>query len=99
MDAFKIDPDSARQVFDALEQYGDDIEAEQVSNIIEALSRIDKRVTDSSKEERTEALKQWIADEKGAAKQADRLTYFARLNFYLESYFQTTQQQVSFLRP
>jgi tetratricopeptide (TPR) repeat protein len=42
-------------------------------------------VADSSKKERTEALKQWINDEKGAAKQADRLTYFARLNFYLES--------------
>ena len=79
------EPELARQVFaDALETYGDNIEAVQVPNIIEALGRTEKRLTQLPRAERDAALRQWIDQQKEAALAEDRLTYFARLNFYLE---------------
>lgn len=76
----------ARVVFeDALEQYGNDIEAQQVLQIIDGLARIEKRLTDMGRSEREAALKAWIDAEKTLALDAERLTYFARLNLYLES--------------
>lgn len=79
------EPDQARAVFaDALETYGDNIDAVQVPNIIEALGRIEKRLNGLPRAERDAALRDWIDEQKEAALTADRLTYFARLNFYLE---------------
>ena len=79
------EPELARAVFaDALETYGDNIEAVQVPNIIEALGRTEKRLTQLSQTERDAALRQWIDEQKAAALAEDRLTYFARLNFYLD---------------
>jgi len=76
----------ARAVFDdALARYGDDIEAGEVPNIIDALARIEKRLGALGRREREAALKQWIAEEKAAALADDRLTYYARLNLYLQS--------------
>ncbi len=81
-------PELARQVFtEALDQYGDAIEAEEVPNIIDALARTEKRLSGLGRAERETALKEWIAAEKKAAQENDRLTYFARLNFYLQSMF------------
>ena len=82
------EPVQAREVFArALETYGNDIEAGQVLNIIDAFARTEKRLTGLGREARDKALREWIAAEKEAALEADRLTYFARLNFYLESMF------------
>ena len=82
------EPDLAREVFQvALAEYGDDIEANQVLNIIDALARIEKRLTGLGKKDREIALKQWIESQKTTALEEDRLTYFARLNLYLESMF------------
>jgi TolA-binding protein len=79
------EPEQARAVFaDALETYGDQIEAEQVPNIIDALARTEKRLTGLPQAERDAALRAWIDEQKAAAVAEDRLTYFARLNFYLE---------------
>jgi TolA-binding protein len=86
------EPDQARQVFaDALETYGDNIEAVQVPNIIEALGRTEKRLTQLPRAERDAALRQWIDEQKEAALAEDRLTYYARLNFYLEDMRLTTE--------
>jgi len=80
------EPERARKVFeDALAQYGDDIESGQVLNIIDALAKIEKRLTDLNRRERGAALKAWIAEEKERALEDERLTYFARLNLYLDS--------------
>ena len=82
------EPDRARDVFArALDRYGNDVQAGQVLNIIDALARIEKRLTDLGPREREKALKQWIAEQKENALEAGRLTYFARLNFYLDSLF------------
>jgi TolA-binding protein len=79
-------PEAARDVFtQALTRYGDDPAAAEVLNIIDALSRVEKRIVTSSRSQRKADLKAWIAEEKLAALAADRLTYFARLNLYLES--------------
>ena len=79
-------PAAARDVFmQALIRYGDDPAAAEVLNIIDALSRVEKRIVTTSRSQREAALKAWIAEEKLAALTADRLTYFARLNLYLES--------------
>ena len=79
-------PAAARDVFmQALKRYGDDPAAAEVLNIIDALSRVEKRIVTTSRSQRKADLKAWIAEEKLAALAADRLTYFARLNLYLES--------------
>ena len=78
--------EAARQVFaEALERYGDDIESEEVGNIIDAYARIEKRLLEVGRSEREARLKEWIEGEKNAAIAADRLTYFARLTFYLQA--------------
>jgi TolA-binding protein len=78
--------DSAREVFaQALELYGDDIDSEEVPNIIDAYTRIEKRLLEVGRSEREARLKAWIELEKNKATEADRLTYFARLNLYLQA--------------
>jgi TolA-binding protein len=78
--------DSAREVFaQALELYGDDIDSEEVPNIIDAYARIEKRLLEVGRSEREARLKAWIELEKNKATEADRLTYFARLNLYLQA--------------
>jgi len=79
------EPEKAREVFaQALDEYGDDIEAVQVPNIIEAYARTIKRLEGLGRAARAAALREWIDRQKEAALAEDRLTYFARLNFYLE---------------
>lgn len=78
--------DRAREVFkQALEQYGDDISSGEVPMIIDAYARIEKRLSSLSRQERETQLKAWIDQAKVEAMEQDRLTYFARLNFYLQS--------------
>ncbi|MGF1530508.1 MAG: tol-pal system YbgF family protein [Puniceicoccaceae bacterium] len=78
-------PEMARAIFaDALEVYGDDIEAVQVPNIIDAYARTTKRIDGLGRAARDAALREWIDQQKAAALASDRLTYYARLNFYLE---------------
>ncbi|MFU8848953.1 MAG: tetratricopeptide repeat protein [Opitutales bacterium] len=80
------EPESARAVFRAaLEKYGDALEAGQVPNIIAAYARIEKELSGLGRREQAAALRSWIQAEKERALPAGRLTYFARLNFYLES--------------
>jgi tetratricopeptide (TPR) repeat protein len=69
----------------ALELYGDDIDSEEVPNIIDAYARIEKRLLEVGRSEREALLKAWIELEKNKATKADRLTYFARLNLYLQA--------------
>ncbi|MGB0743378.1 MAG: tetratricopeptide repeat protein [Opitutales bacterium] len=84
----KDEPEKAREVFSkALTRYGDDIEAEQVLNIIDALARVEKRLTGLARNERDAAMRKWIEEQKARALEEDRLTYYSRLNFYLESMF------------
>jgi TolA-binding protein len=78
--------DAAREVFaQALELYGDAIDSEEVPNIIDAFARIEKRLLEVGRSEREARLKAWIELEKFKAIEADRLTYFARLNLYLQA--------------
>ena len=78
--------DSARDVFaQALDLYGDDIDSEEVPDIIDAFARIEKRLLEVGRSEREARLKAWIELEKLKAIEADRLTYFARLNLYLQA--------------
>ena len=78
--------EAANDVFsEALTRYGDDPAATEVLNILDALSRLQKRAVTSNRSQRKASLKAWIAEEKLAALAADRLTYYARLNLYLES--------------
>jgi TolA-binding protein len=78
--------EAARALFaEALERYGDDIDSEEVGNIIDAYARIEKRLLEVGRSEREARLKEWIDTEKKAAIEADRLTYYARLNFYLQA--------------
>ncbi|MCH2036938.1 MAG: tetratricopeptide repeat protein, partial [Puniceicoccaceae bacterium] len=79
-------PAAARDVFmQALKRYGDDPAAAEILNILDALSRVEKRIVRSSRSQRQADLRAWIAEEKLAALATDRLTYYARLNLYLES--------------
>ncbi len=76
----------ARSIFDrALDLYGNDPEASEVVNIIDALARIEKRLNNLSRRDRDAELKAWIDDQKAIAFKSDRLTYYARLNLYLQS--------------
>ncbi|MEC7273679.1 MAG: tetratricopeptide repeat protein, partial [Verrucomicrobiota bacterium] len=76
----------ARGIFDrALYRHGDDPEAGEVINIIDALARIEKRLNKLSRRDRDAELKTWIEDQKAIAFKSDRLTYYARLNLYLQS--------------
>ena len=78
--------DAAREVFaQALELYGDAIDSEEVPNIIDAFARIEKRLLEVGLSEREARLKAWIELEKFKAIEANRLTYFARLNLYLQA--------------
>ena len=78
--------DSAREVFaQALELYGDDIDSEEVPEIIDAYARIEKRLLEVGRSEREARLKAWIELEKFKAIETDRLTYYARLNLYLQA--------------
>ena len=80
------DKERARTIFDrALDLYGDDLEAGEVINIIDALARIEKRLNNLSRRDRKAELKAWIEDQKAIALKTDRLTYYARLNLYLQS--------------
>jgi len=81
-------PERARETFaSALEKYGDAIEAGQVLNIIEALARVEKRITLAGKADREAAMREWVEAQKTEALESDRLTYYARLNFYLDSMY------------
>ncbi|MEO0508413.1 MAG: tetratricopeptide repeat protein [Verrucomicrobiota bacterium] len=76
----------ARAVFkQALDLYGDDLDSGEVPTIIDAYARIEKRLSQLSRKEREEALKAWIDEARAAALEDDRLTYFSRLSFYLQS--------------
>lgn len=78
----------AREVFSAaLSQYGDDIVAAEVPNIIDAFARTEKRLSGLGRPEREAALKEWIQSEKEQAIEEDRLTYYARLNLYLDAMY------------
>jgi len=78
--------DSAREVFaQALELYGDDIDSEEVPEIIDAYARIEKRLLEVGRSEREARLKAWIELEKFKAIETGRLTYYARLNLYLQA--------------
>ena len=80
------DKEAARTIFDqALDVYGDDLNAGEVINIIDALARIEKRLNNLSRRDRETELKAWIEGQKAIALKADRLTYYARLNLYLQS--------------
>lgn len=78
-------PERARAVFaEALEVYGDDIEAVQVPNTIGAYARTTKRIDGLGRAAREAALREWVQAQKEAARATGQLTYFARLNFYLD---------------
>ena len=80
------DKERARTIFDrALDLYGDDLEAGEVINIIDALARIEKRLNNLGRRDREAELKAWIEGQKAIALKTDRLTYYARLNLYLQS--------------
>ena len=80
------DESMARSIFDrALDFHGDDPGAGEVINIIDALARIEKRLNNLSRRDRDAKLKAWIEDQKSIALKSDRLTYYARLNLYLQS--------------
>ena len=82
------DESMARIIFErALELHGNDPEAGEVINIIDAFARIDKRLNNSSRHDRDVELKAWIQDQKAIAFNSDCLTYYARLNLYLQSMF------------
>ncbi len=79
------DPEAARSTFyDALQRFGDDLEADDVGSIIDGLQRIDRMATPLGRVERELAFNEWIEVERQRALEEDRLTYFARLNLYLD---------------
>lgn len=79
------DPEAARQTFyDALRVFGDDLEAEDVASIIDGLQRIDRMATPTGRVQRELAFNEWIESERQQALEEDRLTYFARLNLFLD---------------
>jgi len=84
-------PEQARAVFArALETYGDDLGAVQVPNMIDAYVRIEKRISGPASADREAALLDWIREQKQAALADERLTYYARLNFYLADRLKTS---------
>jgi TolA-binding protein len=79
------DPDAAVTTFeDALLRFGDDLEAEDVASIVDGLQRIDRMASPRGRVERELAFNEWIEAERQTALAEDRLTYFARLNLYLD---------------
>ncbi len=78
------EPERAREIFvRALERFGDDLEALQVPNIIDAYVRIEQGIQGYGRAERDAALEAWIRGQKETALAAERFTYYARLTFYL----------------
>ncbi|MFP4261342.1 MAG: tetratricopeptide repeat protein [Opitutales bacterium] len=87
------EPENARKIFaDALETYGDQIEAVQVPNIIDAYARTIKRIDGLARAERDAVLREWIGQQREAALAEDRLTYYARLSFYLADLHLTREE-------
>jgi TolA-binding protein len=79
------DPMRARATFvDALERYGDDLQAQDVASIIDGLQRIGRMGVTSVRAERELAFTEWLESERQQALAADKLTYFARLSLYLD---------------
>lgn len=78
--------EQARMIFQqALDLHGNDIHSEEVPMILRAHARIEKRLSSLSRREREAQLKVRIDQAKTKALEQNRLTYFARINLYLQS--------------